>query len=153
MAQIQQKRVQKRKLAEVSALETHVAFTNSTKQNQITEEKQSFALVQTLLLASVSSQVVEESRILIQSSLDCHICLPAVSISKFVQLTVRWDDDVILVGCSPQIVSKGAIISRFTEMPTADTKDFIVETTQLATRKRKLRRELKTSKFPGLLRC
>ena len=55
MVQTQQKRVQKRKLAEVSKQETHVALENPIKQNQITEEKQSFALVQTLLLASVSS--------------------------------------------------------------------------------------------------
>lgn len=61
MVQVQQKRVQKRKLAEVSKLETQVALENQTKQNQITEEKQSFALVQTLLLASVSSQAVEEN--------------------------------------------------------------------------------------------
>lgn len=82
MVQIQQKRVQKRKLAEVSKLETHVALKNPTKQNQITEEKQSFALVQTLLLASVSSQVVEETRILIPLSLDCDLCVSAVSTSN-----------------------------------------------------------------------
>lgn len=63
MVQTQQKRVQKRKLAEVSKLETHVALENPTKQNQITEEKQSFALVQTLLLASVSSQAGEENSV------------------------------------------------------------------------------------------
>lgn len=60
MVQMQQKRVQKRKLAEVSKQETHVALENSTKQNQITEEKQSFALVQTLLLASVSLQAIRK---------------------------------------------------------------------------------------------
>jgi hypothetical protein len=54
MVQTQQKRIQKRKVAELTELETPVALKNTTKQNQITEEKQSFALVQTLLLASVS---------------------------------------------------------------------------------------------------
>jgi hypothetical protein len=54
MVQTQQKRVQKRKVAELAELETPVVLKNTTKQNQITEEKQSFALVQTLLLASVS---------------------------------------------------------------------------------------------------
>lgn len=57
MFQVQQTRVQKRKLAEVTKVETNVAKRTLTGQNQITDEKQSFALVQTLLLASVRFRV------------------------------------------------------------------------------------------------
>ena len=62
MVQTQQKRVQKRKLAEVTGLDTHIALKNPTKQNQITEEKQSFALVQTMLLASVRFRLSPQKR-------------------------------------------------------------------------------------------
>lgn len=53
MAQVQSKQILKRKIADLSEQQTSVLSETPTKQEQIVQQHQSFAMVQTMLLSSV----------------------------------------------------------------------------------------------------